>query len=383
VTARKLRVAQTEEDSTQSGPSLWQTADVGSAQKPNWLLPNRILSNGLCILEGDPSSGKSVFLAHLAAAVTTGKKWWDRPKQQPADVLWLTGEEDALTHVRPRLAAAKADMRRVHWPARDADGQTKPFYFPQHTHLLQDAITQLGLSLIIIEPLVSFVAPELSLSAEGPARSVVDPLNRLAIATGCCVIVTRGLRKDRTGPRLTHGSGHGTIGHTARSVILIERPDPDRERRVLRSVKYGMCSVRPSAVEYTLEARDGAPVMVGLRNLEGQTDDGAADLDGGDREVRTAARELLRNLLATEYVPSKIVLAIAHDSLIGERTLRKAKADLQVHDRWNKTGPTLFHEWGPPLSGWDAIPVPPVQPSATLPKPRKSRGKNAAEKAAT
>lgn len=353
----------------------WQTADQAQAIQAQWLLPGRIIANGLCIVEGDISTGKSTFLAHLAASITTGKKWLGRPKSAPAGVLWLTGEEDPASMIRPRLAAAGADLARVHWPEPDDTGVVRPLYFPGAVHLLREAIDALHLGMIVIEPLVSFVSHDISLNQEGPARSVVDPLNRLAQQTGCCVVITRGLRKDRTGPRTAHGSGHGTIGGTARSVLVIDRPDPDTERRVLRVVRCSL-SARTPPVEYTLDMTAGAPRMVGLHDLAGELDDSAADaVDPGERSIRADAREMLRTLCASEYVPVTTVQAAAEASGLGWRTVVRVKAELQIHSRPNRQGGTFFHEWGPPVGGWNA-PLPPVRStSGALPRARKSRKK--------
>jgi putative DNA primase/helicase len=357
------------------GKKLWETAAEAQAVDPSWLLPGRIVGNGLCIVEGDSNVGKSTFLCHLAASVTTGRKWMGRKKCAPADVLWLSGEESPASMIRPRLLAAGADLDRVHWPAADDTGVVRPLYLPMAVHQLRDAIDLYGLSMIVIEPLVSFVAPELSLNQEGPARSVVDPLNRLCMQTGCTIIVTRGLRKDRSGPRLTHGSGHGTIGQTARSVLVIDQPDPEQERRILRAIK-NMSGTRTPPLEYTLDRSGGAPRMVGLTDLVGADDDAVGDqVDPGERSIRADAREMLRTICATEYVAVTIIQAAAEASGLGWRTVVRVKAELRIHSRPNRQMTQFFHEWGPPLGGWTA-PTPPVRSTpCALPRTRKSRKK--------
>lgn len=360
---------------------LWITGDQVAAAEPRWLLPGRVVGNGLVILEGDSSAGKSVFLAHLVSAVTTGKPWLGRPKSAPARVLWLTGEEDFGSMIEPRLYAAGADVGRVVSPRADDTGAVRQLYLPGCMGQLADAVGYYNLAVIIIEPLVSFVGHDISMNQEGPARSVVDPLNRLAFSSGCTVIVTRGLRKDRSGPRLAHGSGHGTIASTARTVLQLERPDPEQERRVLRTIKCGLASGPVLPLEYTHEKTRGAPRIVGLHDLVGADDPAAEAVDVGERDTRADARQMLKSMCATNYVPVKTILSAAKESAIGERTLRKVKAELRVHSRWNRQEGTGFHEWGPPLTGWESSPIiPPVQPKrrAALPKkPRKSRGKKA------
>lgn len=375
----RLKLSVTSPPEETAVDKLWETAAEARAVDPCWLLPNRIVGNGLCVVEGDSSSGKSTFLAHLAASITTGKPWLGRKRSSAANVLWLNAEENPASLIRPRLEIAGADLTRIHWPRADEFGVVKMLYLPMAVSYLRDAIDHYGLALIVIEPLVSFVPPELSLNQEGPARSVVDPLNRLAMTTGCTVIVTRGLRKDRTGPRLTHGSGHGTIASTARSVLVIEQPDPESERRVLRTIKC-LAPVRVPAMEYTLDRSKHAPRMADLRDLDGSTDDTAADaIDPGERSVRADAREMLRVLCATEYVAVAQIQSAAEASGLGWRTVVRVKAELGIHSRPNRQMGSFFHEWGPPPGGWPP-PSPPVRstPCALPPKqksPRKSRKK--------
>lgn len=376
----KLSVVPPPEEGSGKGEGYqWETASNGKAVARQWLLPGRIVGNGLAVLEGDSSTGKSTLLAHLAACVTTGRAWLGRKKQTPRDVLWLTAEEDARSMVRPRLVTAGCDLERIHWPAADESGMVRQIYLPGGIHTLAAAIEQYQLALIVIEPLISYVDLAVGISHEAPARSVCDPLNQLCMRTGCCIIVTRGLRKDRTGPRSLHGSGAASIGQAARSVLLIERPDPDTEDRILRPVKCGGSRLAPP-LKYTLVAEGEAPpVMKGMLEMNRDTDDTSAEaVDPGERDVRADARRLLRTLCATEYVPYERVMESARQSGVGERTLRKVKAELGVHSRQNTGGSICFHEWGPPLGGWPAQGHTPEKPCSVQPaqkSPKKTRKK--------
>lgn len=357
------------------GHKMWRAGNEVQPVPTRWMLPGRIVGNGLAIVEGDPGSGKSVFLAHLAAAVTTGSAWLGRPRQTPGRVLWLSGEEDFGSMVAPRLVAAGAELGRVHVPEADESGASRHLYLPGAARQLRQAVDELGLDLIIIEPLVSFVPADLSLNQEGPARAVVDPLNWLAIDTGCCVVVTRGLRKDRSGPRLSHGSGHGTIANTARSVLVVDRFDPERERRVVRTLKtFGPLA---APLEFDLEQLEQRPPrIIGLAELASAADDAAADaIDPGERSVRADAREMLRALCASEYVPVTTIQAAAEASGLGWRTVVRVKAELQVHSRPNRTGGNFFHEWGPPKGGWPPLSPPVRSTPCALPTTRKTRKK--------
>lgn len=90
-----------------------------------WLWPGRIARGKLTIIAGNPGLGKSQITASLAAVVTTGGRWpVDRHPSKASDVIFLTAEDDVADTLRPRLEAAGADVRRVHFVEGVALGVT-------------------------------------------------------------------------------------------------------------------------------------------------------------------------------------------------------------------------------------------------------------------
>lgn len=85
-------------------------------RKQEWLWQGRVPLGHLTVLVGPRGAGKSYLAADLAARVTRGASWPDRPETaQPAgSVLWITGEDDPAKIVTPRLRASGADLRKVH-----------------------------------------------------------------------------------------------------------------------------------------------------------------------------------------------------------------------------------------------------------------------------
>lgn len=333
------------------GP-MFETAEEIKAHKPKWLLPGRLIANGLSILEGDQGAGKSTLISGLVAAVTTGKKWWSRPKSKPMNVLWFAGEEDPGSMIKPRLIAAKADMKRVRFPSTKEGVKTKRIMLPGGAHMLRESITKFELGLIIIDPLICYCDPHCDLNTELGARAVVDPLNQIAIETGCAVMMSRHLRKDRTGPRSQHGLGSVAIGATARTILVLDYPDLRTERRVCRVVKPGP-GPRAPATEFHFSRVDDVPIMTGIRELDSKEDQETGDLaDAGERDVRQDARLLLRRVLAEGWVMTTAVYGEASAAGISERTIRTAKAELGVQSRRVGTSSPAHWEFGPPKEGW-------------------------------
>lgn len=340
------------EQTADSAYDLFAPAKRCKAAKLQWLLPGRLVAGALAVIEGDPTSGKSTFLAALAGAVSSGESWAGRPKQRGRGVLWLAGEEDAATMVRPRLAANRADLARVHFPTTDSDGQPRRIEFPRHCGQLLHAATELNVGLVVVDPLVTYAAQGLDLNNEVAARSLVDALGRVAAATGATIVLTRHLRKDRNGPPMLWGVGSIAIAAAARCVLRIERPEPRDDGRRAVVVKCN-AAPRTPALLYRLDFTSGVPVIVGAHDdarADGDEDDDAPDR--GERDVRQDARQLLRQRLGTEFVAVSAIVAEAAGAGIGERTLRRAKADLGVRSRRLGDEDPPRWEWGPPEGGW-------------------------------
>jgi putative DNA primase/helicase len=327
------------------------SADV-AAQPIPWLLPDRIPCNGLTLVEGHMRSGKSLFLTALAAAVTKGRAFLGRKKTRPAGVLWLAGEEDIATDVRPRLAAAGASLERVHHQAADEHGLPRPVKIPGSLTELARAIDFYNVNLVVLDPLSSYISTDVDLHSETSCRAVLDPLHHLAASRRCAIIGTRHLRKSIGGLRIHQGLGSVAIGSLARAIIHIDYPDEADTRRIIRTVKVSRCSP-PSPCEFRIITRSGEPVVDGLRELDARTDDQAdQESDPVDRDVARDAELLLREACAADWVRTTALLREAVSASISERTLRTVKVRLGMQRRRRSEAGEQFWEWGPPEGGW-------------------------------
>jgi hypothetical protein len=99
-----------------SGPRPVTICLADVTPKPvRWLWPNRIPLGKLTLVFGDPNLGKSFVTLDIAARLSTGKPWPDLPgvENVPAGTVLLSAEDDLSDTIRPRLAAAGADLSRV------------------------------------------------------------------------------------------------------------------------------------------------------------------------------------------------------------------------------------------------------------------------------
>ncbi len=103
-------------------------ADGVRPEPIKWLWRGWIARGKLHVLAGAPGTGKTSAAVALAATVTIGGRWPDGTIADPGDVFIWSGEDDIKDTLVPRLIAARADLKRVHFVSGiTEDGKTRSF----------------------------------------------------------------------------------------------------------------------------------------------------------------------------------------------------------------------------------------------------------------
>lgn len=350
--ARVVLMSEPDEAPAQTVDDRWTTVRQVRRQQLQWLLAHRIPQGEITIVEGDKETGKSTLLCALAAHVTGGRRLLGRKKIRPAHVVLLAGEDPYDSVVRPRLEAAGADIDLVHVPELDERGQRRRICLPAGAAELRLVIQHYRAALLILDPLSAHVPPEVPLTSDQETHSVLDPLADVAHETGCTIVTSRNLTKDRGAPALHRGLGGVAVAGVARSVLRLDWADRRTTHRVLWTVACNMTAERPR-LGYELEDVDGAARLVRLRELAGDPDDDlSSSEEPGERDVRADARTLLRRVIGSEWVPYRSIQTEAQAAGIGERSLRAVKAAEGVRSRRVGGSGQAYWEWGPPAKGW-------------------------------
>jgi hypothetical protein len=311
-----------------------------------WLWDRRIPRGKVTILEGDPDEGKSTLALDIAARITTGRPMpFDETTREPAGVVCLSAEDGLGDTIRPRLEAAVADLSRVVGFRPDelptipnVDGLAR----------IEAAIKRVGAVLVVIDPLMAFLADRIESHKDHHIRRALGPLAAFADRTGTAIVVIRHLNKSG-GTHAKHRGG-GSIGilGAARSALLAA-PDPEDEggaRKVLAPVKHNLCVAAPALVYALVQAGDTVRV-----EWLGESSHTASDLLArpADEEERSAlddADEFLRTALKDGERLAKEVEREANAHGIKPRTLRRARNRAGIPSR--KDGFDGPWHWGRP-----------------------------------
>jgi len=187
-----------------------------------WLVPDLIPEGGLCLIAGRPKAGKSLLALNLALAVSSGSDFLGRPcRQAPAAVIQL---EDPLALIRSRLAAMDGHPsggflyfdNEARW--NEATKLSLPAY-----------VEELGLKLLIIDPLVRWSPPGAKENSAEDMAVLMYGLRDLVRATGCSVLAVHHSRKSGgSGGDSIRGSS-AILGAVDAALILHRSGDDEGE----------------------------------------------------------------------------------------------------------------------------------------------------------
>jgi len=312
--------------------SLVRLSDL-PATPLEWLWPGRLPLGKLVLLDGDPERGKSLLALDWAARLTTGRPWPDGTEiARPESVVVLSAEDDPSDTVKQRLAAAGADLSRIHMLSvgPDAYGGHRALQFPEEASLLRESLQETCARLVIADPLVAFLGGGAGLN--GPQiRRALTPLANIAQQAHATLAMARHLnKKDDRQTALYRGSGSIQVIACARVGLLAGCHPQDPDLRLLACFKNNLAE-RPPTLSYRIR-RDqaGWPII----DWEGAVPISADEivLTTGERYGASVARavEFLRETLAGNPRPRQEVCQLAQDEGLSPITLRRARAKLHV-----------------------------------------------------
>jgi hypothetical protein len=225
----------------------------------DWFWLNRLAFGTLAMLDGDPGEGKSLVALDLCARLSTGRPMPDgSPTPGVCNSIVLQSEDRYATATLPRLRALGADLNHVfHWkPSLDAD---EPFRIPSGLDQLAAELERTHARLVVIDPLVDFLDPHVSVNSDQSIRRAFAPLRRLAESCNCLILMIRHLVKRLLARALYRGGGSIGISGVCRSCWLIGRDPDNLQRRIFAELKNNYAAAQPSlAFELRTDGRQPA-----------------------------------------------------------------------------------------------------------------------------
>jgi hypothetical protein len=195
---------------------------------------------------------------------------------------------------------------------------------------------------MVVDPLPSFLGPDVDTRRAGKIRPVLDALSRLAKKHGCCILLIRHLNKASAGRALYRGSGGIDLSAAARSELLAGHAANDKKQFALVHLKsnlgpYGASlgyAIGDKGLSWTGESDLTADDLLAPESHRPQ---GEAMAEAKDFLLTTLSQgPRLVNQLKTE----------AAEAGISFMTLKRAKKQLKIGSK--KIGQSGPSEWSLP-----------------------------------
>jgi hypothetical protein len=244
-----------------------------------WPWPGHLARGELEILTGVPDIGKSQIHNSYAAHMTTGRAWPNGAKGPPVcDVIMLTAEDNTAHTVCPRLAAAGANLDRIHILNKICkDNRNRMFLLQEDLDVLEHILTNNpAIGLVTIDPITAYMGGKLDSHRATDVRNQLGPLKELAERSNVVFSAITHPAKRPGAKALDHYIGSQAfiaaprIGH-----ICIWEMEEDANgqpqptgRALFATAKHNIYTAMPTlayrlvAVDGGVDAETGAPITI-------------------------------------------------------------------------------------------------------------------------
>lgn len=328
----------------------------------SWLWQDRIARGKLSIIAGDPGLGKSTITANIAAVVTTGGRWpVDRKECTPGDVLFLSAEDDPADTLRPRLEAAGADLRRIHFVDGVVAGYTADGSQANRFFSLAEDMRALDLKLadlpdaavVVIDPISAYLGSTDS-HKNAEIRGLLAPLTEVAARRNVAIIGISHLNKDQHKQSLMRITGSLAFVAAARAVYMVLADPQDKMRRLFLPAKNNL-GPDSSGLAFRIESASiscgAGPLATSRVVWESEPVPLTADeaMQSGTASRASALDEAvvwLRETLSACPVPAGTVDQMREEKGISKKTLDRAAGALNIEKK--KQGMASGWSWSLP-----------------------------------
>lgn len=223
-----------------------------------WLVPGYVPLGKMLLLAGDGGDGKSLTTIDLIASVTRGRPalGLDYKAPAPASALLISCEDDVADTVVPRLAAAGADLDRVHHleGVRGEDGKLKQFNLKQYDLLARELEQKPDIRLIVIDPAGAYIGGAgIDDYNDSDLRAVLSPMCDLAAKKNVAVVLVKHFSKAPTVKAVNKVLGSVGYVNAVRAGFVAVRDHDDPTRRFFLPIKFNLGEA-PKGLSYTIEA---------------------------------------------------------------------------------------------------------------------------------
>lgn len=317
-------------------------ADSVEIKPIRWLWPGYIPRGKVTLFAGRPKTAKSAMHCDFAARVSRGMPmpYADPGSAVRARVIMCMAEDDAEDMVVPRLIGAGADLGMIDILdfVRDGRGE-RGLDIVRDIARLERRCKDGEVGLIIFDPIMSFIGADTDTNNDASTRYALSPIKKLAETYGIAVILNSHQRKESGDDLQAAAMGSTAFTGIPRATFAVCHDPQDKDRKLVISTGMNVAK-EPKTLAFTVRTSDaagayGAPTLTwaerpldlderGYRQLirEQAARDSGSEL--------TKATDFLDRVLASGPMASKALAELARGEGISDRTLDRARKELDI-----------------------------------------------------
>lgn len=327
-----------------------------------WLWDGWLARGKFHIFAGQAGTGKTTIAIAIGATISQGGRFPDGTRAPVGNVLIWSGEDSAQDTLVPRLLAAGADMKRVHFIGDVHHGdEIRSFDPATDIKAMCDAATRIGdISLLIVDPVVNAVAGDSH--KNGEVRRALHPLVEFGEKLDCAVLGISHFSKGTGGKDpMERVTGSLAFAALARVVLATAKiNDGDTTKRIFCRAKSNI-GVDHGGFEYDLHQKEieGHKGVFASYSAWGEAVEGSArELLAESEPVNddgegASAEQFLRETLGNGALPQKEVEADFKGAGFSLSTIKRAKKRIGVVSKKDGMRGTWF--WSLPSKNHEEV----------------------------
>jgi RecA-family ATPase len=227
------------------------------AEEPTeWEWEGYLVRGALNLIEGNPETGKTLFVLTALANLSSGRPLPFGPAdpKRQRRVLFLTAEDSVAKTVIGRLKAAGANLENVLVQKERASDLV---FAGAGIDDLREIVRGARIGMIVLDPLNAYL-DGVDINKEMEVRGALRPMRDFAEDENVTLVGLRHLNKATDKPALYRGGGSIALTAVARSTLLVAKHPEDSDLRVVISQKCNLIEAAKCVFRPIVNARIGA-----------------------------------------------------------------------------------------------------------------------------
>lgn len=282
-----------------------------------WLWKPYIPKGKITIIQGDPGSGKTMFVSYLISQLSRGLTPNNDDIGNCITSLYQTGEDGLNDTIKPRLIMLGADCNKIYSVDESVSVLT------MSDERIEQAIIQTNANVLILDPIQAYLGANIDMHRANEVRPILKKLEIIAQKYSCAVILVGHMNKNSSAKSAYRGIGSIDFQAMARSVLLI---GATKENPNIRAIVHDKSSLTQAgqSMAFSLEVQNEFQ-WLGEYNIS--SDDLLNDISLSKcDEAITLINECINN----GKTESAYITQLAKQRNIGTRTLQTAKKKLNI-----------------------------------------------------